>query len=198
MQVRHTLDDCFEFFGGSVNASHLICYRNGDDAFDMDQGYVGNLQFLFLQQDPDISDDTHGFEADNDKDLPDMAPVSNPTIYNVTLCGQGQRHPEAAVRHAVPRGFNATIGNVIVTGFEAGVDFRDKPFTDVTAEYLLFFGNNAENIAYAEDGSNMDTQEDDDNGFDEVAWFNGGTGNSESDPGLADCFAEAPTPPRPR
>lgn len=194
VQVRHTLDDCFEFFGGTVDADHLVCYRNGDDAFDFDQGYIGNLQFLFLQQDPNLADDTHGFEADNDKEAPDTTPVTNPTIYNVTLCGQNGDMPVQQYGFLFRRGFNATIGNTIVTGFEAGVDFRDTPFTDVTLTDSTFFGNSVENIAYVEDGSNEDTQEDDDDGFDERAWFLGGAGNDEVDPGLMDCFASEPMP----
>ena len=40
----------------------------------------------------------------------------------------------------------------------------------------------------------MDTQEDDDNGFDERMWFTNGAGNDEIDPALADCFAATPEP----
>ena len=52
IQVRQALDDCFEFFGGTVDAHHLICQYNQDDGFDTDNGYSGRLQFLVLQQDP--------------------------------------------------------------------------------------------------------------------------------------------------
>jgi hypothetical protein len=194
IMVRHTLDDCFEFFGGTVNAKNLVCYRNGDDGFDFDEGYIGKLQFLFLAQDPSLADDTHGFESDNDESTPDATPVTHPTIYNVTLCGQNNDQAKQQYGFLFRRGFNATIGNAIVTGFEAGVDFRDKPYTDVTLTSSIFFGNLAENVAYAEDGSNADTEADDDNGFDEVAWFQGGFGNSEADPMLADCFAATPDP----
>ena len=192
VQVRHTLDDCFEFFGGTVNGSHLVCYRNGDDGFDFDQGYVGNLQFLFLQQDPYVADSANGFEADNDAEAPDSVPVSDPTIWNVTLCGQHADVASQQFGFLFRRGFNATIGNAIVTGFEGGVDFRDKPYTNVDATYTVFFDNAPENVAYLEDGSNADTEADDDSGFDERAWFAAGEGNSEADPGLGDCFSDAP------
>src|SRR6185503_19356643 len=39
------------------------------------------------------------------------------------------------------RGFHATLGNIIATGFEAGVDYRNSPDTDVTIEDSIFFGN---------------------------------------------------------
>jgi hypothetical protein len=194
VMVHHTLDDCFEFFGGTVDADHLICYRNGDDGFDFDQGYIGNLQFLFLAQDPNTADDTNGFECDNDKESPDATPVTNPTIWNVTLCGQNMDNAKQQYGLLFRLGFNATIGNAIVTGFEAGVDFRDKPFTDVSLSHSIFFGNNPENVAYAEDGSNPDSEADDDAGFDERAWFNDEATNAVTDPGLANCFATTPDP----
>jgi hypothetical protein len=194
IMVHHTLDDCFEFFGGTVNASHLVCAQNGDDGFDFDEGYVGNLQFLFLQQDPNIADSANGFECDNDGTVLDAMPITNPTIYNVTLCGQNADTASQQYGFLFRVGFNATIGNAIVTGFEGGVDFRDRPETDVTISDSIFFGNSPENIAYAEDGSNPDTEEDDDSGFDEVMWFTSSMGTAETDPMLADCFASVPDP----
>lgn len=194
VQVRHTLDDCFEFFGGTVNASHLVCYRNGDDGFDFDEGYVGNLQFLFAQAKPGEPNDANGFESDNDATSPDATPRTNPTIYNVTLCGQNGDSADQQYGFLFRRGFMATIGNAIVSGWEAGVDVRDAPDTDVTLSSAVFFGNVVNNIAYVEDGSNEDTEKDDDGGFDEVAWFIGSTDTSVTDPMLADCFAATPDP----
>src|SRR6185503_12123604 len=34
VMVKRTRDDCFEWFGGTVNADHLICENTGDDMFD--------------------------------------------------------------------------------------------------------------------------------------------------------------------
>jgi hypothetical protein len=194
IEVRYTLDDCFEFFGGTVNADHLVCFRNQDDGFDMDQGYVGNLQFLFLQQDPDHAAEDNGLECDNDVMNPGVTPVTDPTIWNVTLCGHNGDVPSQQYGFLFRRGFHADIGNLIVMGFEAGVDFRNVPPTDVNGESIVFFGNAPENVAYVEDGSNMDTQVDDDGAFDDRAWFAGVAGSSEEDPGIPDCFGDSPNP----
>ncbi len=194
VQVRNTLDDCFEFFGGTVDAKHLVCHRNGDDGFDFDQGYVGKLQYLFLQQDPNVADDANGFESDNDKDAPDVAPVTNPTVSNVTLCGQNGDQAKQQFGFLFRRGFNATISNAYVTGFEAAVDFRDVPPTSVDLTSSVFVGNVVENIAYVETADGADQLEDDDSGFDEVAWFNEGEGNLTEAAALGDCFAETPNP----
>ena len=38
VQVNTALDDCFEWFGGTVNADHLLCNNEGDDMFDTHSG----------------------------------------------------------------------------------------------------------------------------------------------------------------
>jgi hypothetical protein len=187
VQVRSTLDDCFEFFGGTVNAKHLVCTYNQDDGFDWDFGWTGKLQFVALQQDPSVADDTNGFEGDNDADASLNAPLSEPTIYNATLCGKNTDVDKQQYGMLLRRSTRAHIKNTIVTGFEAGVDVRDAT-TDVDLTHSIFFGNVVHNVAYAEDASNDSTEKDDDAAFDERAWFLAGTGNLETDPGLPGCF----------
>jgi hypothetical protein len=41
IMVKRQRDDCFEWFGGTVNAHHLICENPGDDMFDTDELYRG-------------------------------------------------------------------------------------------------------------------------------------------------------------
>ncbi len=197
VEVQNTLDDCYEFFGGTVNVSHLVCYRNGDDGFDFDSGYTGSLQFLFLQQDPSTADDTNGLEADNDKDDPTVTPVTNPKISNITLCGQNGDQPKQQYGFLFRRGFHGTVVNAIVAGFEAGVDIRDAPDTDVDVSHTLFLGNTVEDVAYVEDAPATDMgnpDEDDDGGLDEIAWFNEGEGNATEGPDMSGCFADSPSP----
>jgi hypothetical protein len=44
-EVYCNFDDGFEWFGGTVNTSHLMVSHIGDDSFDYDQGYAGVTQF---------------------------------------------------------------------------------------------------------------------------------------------------------
>jgi hypothetical protein len=44
-EVYANFDDGFEWFGGTVNSDHLMVSHIGDDAFDIDQGHTGVLQF---------------------------------------------------------------------------------------------------------------------------------------------------------
>ncbi len=196
VMVHHTLDDCFEFFGGSVDAKHLACVRNGDDGFDFDAGYVGRLQFLFLQQDPSIADTANGVEGDNDEEDLVQAPASNPSVWNATLCGQNADVPKEQFGLLLRRGFRGSFGNFAITGFESAVDIRDVPPTDATLVGSRVFGNalgDADaNVAYFEDGSNEEELADDDAGLDELKWFQGGEGNTEEPFAIPGCFTDVP------
>lgn len=89
VQVSYSNDDSYEWFGGTVNAKHLIAYKGWDDDFDTDFGYTGKLQFLLSVRDKDIADtsDSNGFESDNDGDGSTNTPFTKPIFSNVTLIG---------------------------------------------------------------------------------------------------------------
>ncbi|HYF35514.1 MAG TPA: hypothetical protein VD994_09515, partial [Prosthecobacter sp.] len=46
-EVAQNADDGFEWFGGYVSGRYLASVVNGDDCFDGDFGFSGNLQYLF-------------------------------------------------------------------------------------------------------------------------------------------------------
>ncbi|MCG8412534.1 MAG: hypothetical protein MI739_14745 [Bacteroidales bacterium] len=88
VEVISNEDDGFEFFGGSVNCKHLVSAFCGDDAFDFDQGYQGNLQFLLAIQASSLGSNLaeHGGNAS----LTNATPFTIPKIYNATYIGNGQ------------------------------------------------------------------------------------------------------------
>ena len=43
VEVVANVDDGIEFFGGTVNASNLFVWAQGDDALDIDQAYSGTI-----------------------------------------------------------------------------------------------------------------------------------------------------------
>jgi len=198
VMVHDALDDCFEFFGGTVNAKHLICANNQDDGFDWDNGFSGKLQFIVLQQDPLFEDDTNGFEGDNDANSSLNTPLSNPTIYNATLIGKNLAADGAKQQYGMllRRSTKGTIFNTIATGFEACIDIRDAA-TSVEVKSSICFGNGygaaENNIAYAEVAGGMGVVSDDDAGVDERAWFKDpARKNAETDPKLKAPFAASP------
>ncbi|CAN90509.1 unnamed protein product [Sorangium cellulosum So ce56] len=189
VQVRHVSDDCFEFFGGTVNAKHLACQYSGDDAFDWDQGYRGKLQFLVAQLDPSVAEETNGFEGDNDPLAltPALEPRSEPTIYNATLCGKGVDVDKEQYGILLRRSTKANIANTIVTGFESGLDVRD-PDPEQNISSSIFF-NLVNDLAYAETSDGTGILQDDDGGFDEIAFLREpDRKNREEDPGIQGCF----------
>ncbi len=93
IEVYHNLDDGFEWFGGTVNAHHLVSIFNGDDAFDYDQGFRGYGQFWFAILDDD--GDNVG-EHDGNEDPEEACPFARPDIANVTYMGPGEGASGAA------------------------------------------------------------------------------------------------------
>jgi len=89
VQVSFSGDDSFEFFGGTVNAKHLIAYKTVDDMFDTDNGYSGKLQFLVGLSAPLVADasGSNGFESDNDGTGTDATPKTSAVFSNVSLFG---------------------------------------------------------------------------------------------------------------
>jgi len=92
VQTSFINDDSFEWFGGSVNCSHLVAYRGLDDDFDTDNGYSGTVQFGLGVRDPQISDDplistSEGFESDNNATGTGAIPKTSGKFYNITQIG---------------------------------------------------------------------------------------------------------------
>ena len=97
VEVFANRDDGFEWFGGTVNCRYLVAAFCGDDSFDWDQGYRGNLQFLFaIQGDHRQSDSDDGYHGDKAFELdgataPEATatPMGGGTIFNATAIGIG-------------------------------------------------------------------------------------------------------------
>lgn len=83
-------DDGFEFFGGTVNASHLISLALRDDDFDTDNGWSGKVQYgLVIRHDTiaDQGDVSNAFESDNDANGSANTPGTGGVFSNITVIG---------------------------------------------------------------------------------------------------------------
>jgi hypothetical protein len=89
VQVSYSGDDAFEWFGGTVNAKHLIALRAYDDDFDTDFGFTGKVQFAVSLRDPAVADisGSNGFESDNDGAGSTNIPLTQPIFCNVSIFG---------------------------------------------------------------------------------------------------------------
>ena len=93
VEVFHSSDDAFEWWGGNVNTHHLVAAFCEDDDFDTDQGYRGTNQFWFGIKPPwNGSTDSRGFETDGDlnQSASGEAPKSQWVVHNATLIGRGK------------------------------------------------------------------------------------------------------------
>lgn len=80
IEVVANVDDGIEFFGGSVNASNLLVWAQGDDALDIDQAYSGLIDNAVVVL-GDVSD--HAFEIDG----PEGTLNGAFTLQNATIIG---------------------------------------------------------------------------------------------------------------
>jgi len=98
VQVSYGGDDAFEWFGGTVNSSHLISFKTTDDDFDTDNGYNGKSQFGIGIKDTlyyDLSytaatgsSTSEGFESDNEATgTAAVKPFTNAIFSNYTMLG---------------------------------------------------------------------------------------------------------------
>ena len=84
VQVHANDDDGVEFFGGTVDVSHVVLTGVDDDALDWVAGWKGSAQYVLVVG-SGVGD--NGFEADSNSSNNDITPRSNPIISNFTLVG---------------------------------------------------------------------------------------------------------------
>lgn len=164
VEVYRAGDDSIEWFGGTVNAKHLLSIGALDDDFDTDYGYSGNVQFALAQRYPTIADvsGSNGFESDNDGNGSNFTPTTSVVFSNVTIIGPNidpalKPSINANYQHAaqIRRSSSlSTYNSVFVDCVEGiyiddtkivsgGVKTSDRLFgTGTTTAKTLFFKNN--------------------------------------------------------
>ena len=136
VQVYKSIDDGFEWFGGSVSAKYLVSMFSQDDSFDIDQGWSGKGQFWFALQE-ETSDS--GIEADGSSS---NSVAANPDVYNVTLIGSGSSQTNTDNHGMLIRNnFKGTFGNVLISGFNGFNWLVEDSADDQYANGELEFGN---------------------------------------------------------
>ena len=101
VEIYNNADDDFEPFGGRNHFRYIVGTAGGDDGFDIDQGYNGNVQFMLQLQGNVYFQDgtTTGRPVGNEGDIlgewdgPEKVkngkPYSVPTVFNYTGIGGG-------------------------------------------------------------------------------------------------------------
>lgn len=137
--INQVSDDGVEWFGGSVNAENLVVIGSQDDSFDWAEGWSGRVTNLYADQSvaTAYSSDSRGIEADSNQDNPTLAPVSNPTLANLTLIGRNSASVTSEAGMMLRRGTLGSITNVYLKDFIAG-----EGITASGAESLAHFQAN--------------------------------------------------------
>ena len=126
IQVTYANDDSYEWFGGAVNADHLIAYKGIDDDFDTDNGFSGKVQFGLGIRDSNIADQSgsNGFECDNDAAGSSNTPVTTAQFSNMTIIGG-----------------KATSGTTIDLQFQNGAQIRRNAQQDIFNSIITAYPN---------------------------------------------------------
>ena len=113
IEVVGNVDDGIEFFGGTVDASNLLVWAQGDDAIDIDQAYSGTVDNVVVHL-GDISD--HAFEIDG----PEGSLNGSFILQNASIFGNGiTENGEYADYRSNAMG---STSGVFASGFPAGKD----------------------------------------------------------------------------
>lgn len=128
IQVLNNSDDGVEFFGGAAQAKYVHLSGNLDDSIDWTQGWVGKLQYAYVETDGD-----KGIEADNSSSNFTATPRSNPTLANITILVDGAKGANFRV------GTGVTLYNSVSDGV-LDVDDYDANETTVDFDAVAFNG----------------------------------------------------------
>ncbi len=132
IEVVANVDDGIEFFGGTVNASNLLVWAQGDDALDIDQAYSGTIDNALVIL-GDFSD--HAFEIDG----PEGSATGSFTLQNATIIGNTTTENGEYADYR--SGATGTTNNIYANGFKASSDVEldnDGVATNYNDGQLIF------------------------------------------------------------
>lgn len=122
-------DDGIEFFGGNVNADHLLVLGVGDDSIDWTEGWQGTGNYIYAarkkQYQTAAEPGNRGVEADTqdtNANTTNGNGASNPTITNATFLGNTAGSESQGLK--VRAGSNGKFDNIVLANFATGLDFE--------------------------------------------------------------------------
>ena len=134
VQAHMSSDDGVEFFGGAVNAKHLVLTGNDDDSLDATHGFQGKLQYVYIEQD---SNGDRGLEINSEEDADAMPsetsmPQTTLMIANMTVIAKSTNKDSDAVKF---RGrAQATLINTYITSNDTKKDCIEAGNTAVDGD----------------------------------------------------------------
>ncbi len=150
LDSTYGLDDSFEWFGGTMNASYLVSTYPRDDHFDSQIGFTGKTQYFIGVG--NLDDTNRGFEIDDNENDFGAVPLNKPTYYNGTLVGVGDTFQEGVDEGTVAgmylrRGAGGSFNNIIIQNWVDGaININDDATqahlgVDLTMNGILMWKN---------------------------------------------------------
>jgi len=155
IQVSYGKDDSFEFFGGKVNATHLVSFAPDDDNFDFDFGYTGSITKAIALADSNSTHslsggnpDSNGIELDNNATGAITTIITRPVISQLSIIGVSSTTVADLYENAihVRRAGNISLTDVTVTGYNTGIRW-DSPSLPSGSSYLRVSIHGFDNVA---------------------------------------------------
>jgi hypothetical protein len=144
IEIWGNTDDGVEIFGGSVNLQYVAIFGVQDDGLDLDVGYTGTVQFLFVvaggttdklgEWDGSYASETsiNGGSYATGPVSPSLNPVASFTVANATLIGNSNGSFASSLHirdQAAPRFLNSVIVNATKLGSAGPLEIDNRATT---------------------------------------------------------------------
>jgi hypothetical protein len=132
VQIYQGSDDGVEFFGGTVNVSHLSVVGSEDDSVDWTEGYTGTITDVYVEH---TASHDKAFECDGyNTDFSNAGGYfSAPNVTNVTIVGANDGGEAIRLR----AGTQGIFTNVMISDFEEGFDLDGDSGDNPTGQGVL-------------------------------------------------------------
>lgn len=132
VQIYQGSDDGVEFFGGTVNVSHLSVVGSEDDSVDWTEGYIGSITDVYVEH---TASHDKAFECDGyNTDFSNAGGYfSAPNVTNVTIVGANDGGEAVRLR----AGTQGIFTNVLISDFAEGFDLDGDSGDNPTGQGVL-------------------------------------------------------------
>ncbi|MGB5698841.1 multidrug transporter [Muriicola sp.] len=132
VEIYEGSDDGVEFFGGTVNASHIVVVNAEDDSIDWTEGFTGTLTDIYVQHGAshDKAFECDGYNTDFSNE---GGYFSAPNVTNVTIVGANDGAEAVRLR----AGTQGLFTNLVFTDFDEAFDLDGDAGDNPTGQGVI-------------------------------------------------------------
>lgn len=145
VEIFANKDDQVELFGGTVDLTNIVMAFGYDDGLDLDQGWRGRVQNLFIiqtERPDDLVNEAgdNGGEWDGDDNPAGGTPFMQLWLSNATFIGNGEGNPANTAMRIKANGA-AKVWNSVFVDYETMIRVDDDSEARLTAGDIELLGN---------------------------------------------------------